>query len=95
VRLLLTVADVFTIPNRGIVLTPELVPVGREVFNVGDSLRLRRPDGSDDIVQIGALKFAKVRNARSQLGNSEEFRGIPGNSGNSGTLTAIPRLRPY
>lgn len=66
-RLLFTVADVFTIPTRGIVLTPELVPVGQEVFRVGDPLRLRRPDGSEDIVKIGGLEFGKVLNARCQL----------------------------
>ena len=67
VRLLLTVTDVFTIPNRGIVLIPELVPVAQEVFRVGDPLRVRRPDGSEDTVQIGGLEFTKVLNAPCQL----------------------------
>ena len=66
-RLLFTVEDVFTIPGRGVVLTPELVPVGREVFRNGDPLRLRRPDGSEDIVNIGGLGFAKVLNSRCQV----------------------------
>jgi hypothetical protein len=67
VRLLFKVTGVFTIPTRGIVLTPELVPVGQEVFRVGDPLRFRWPDGSEDIVKIGGLEFAKVLNAPCQL----------------------------
>jgi hypothetical protein len=46
---------------------PELVPVGQEVFRVGDLLRLRRPDGSEEVVEIDGLEFAKVLNLPCQL----------------------------
>ena len=55
-RLLFSVTNVFTIPSRGVVLVPEITPVGEERFRIGDSLRLRRPDGAEDIVRIDGLK---------------------------------------
>jgi hypothetical protein len=67
VRLLFTVSQTFTIQGRGITLLPELKPVGGEVFMVGDPLRLKRPDGTEDTVKIGGLGFAKVLNAPCQL----------------------------
>ena len=57
VRLLFTVTETFTVQGRGIVLLPELKPVGEDHFRVGDPLRLRRPDGSEDLVSIGGLNF--------------------------------------
>jgi hypothetical protein len=56
-----------TIPTRGIVLLPELVLIEQEVFRIGDPLKLRRPDGSDEVVEIGGLEFAKVWNSPCQL----------------------------
>ena len=50
VRLLFTVTETFTVQGRGIVLLPELRPVGDEHFRVGDLLKLRRPDGREDLV---------------------------------------------
>jgi len=66
-RLLFIVTDVMTIPNRGVVLLPELVLIEQEVFRIGDPLTLRRPDGSEEVVEIGGLEFAKVLNAPCQL----------------------------
>jgi hypothetical protein len=57
-RLLFSVTNVFTIPGRGVVLVPEITPVGEERFRIGDSLRLRRPDGAEDIVRIDGLELA-------------------------------------
>jgi len=36
VRLLLTVSQTFTVPERGVTLIPELSPIGDEIFKVGD-----------------------------------------------------------
>jgi hypothetical protein len=47
------------VPGRCVVLLPELRPVGEEKFNVGDPLRLRRPNGVEQLVQIGDLAFLK------------------------------------
>jgi hypothetical protein len=60
VRLLFTVSQTFTIEGRGLSLLPELRPVGNESFNVGDPLRLKRPDGTEEIVDIGGIELAKV-----------------------------------
>jgi hypothetical protein len=57
VRLLFTISETFTVQGRGIVLLPELRPVEHEHFRVGDPLRLKRPDGSEDLVPIGGLNF--------------------------------------
>lgn len=66
-RLLLTVSQTFTVPGRGVTLIPELSPIGDEIFKVGDPLRLKRPDGTEDIVRIDGFEFAKVLNAPCQL----------------------------
>jgi hypothetical protein len=63
VRLLFTVSQTFTIQGRGVTLLPELRPVGDERFKVGDPLRLKRPDGTDELVKIGGIELAKVLNA--------------------------------
>ncbi len=53
-RVLLTVEGAFTIEGRGVVLLPKLEPIGNERFAAGDSLRIRRPDGTDlDTVMQG------------------------------------------
>ena len=66
-RLLFTVTEAFTVPGRGVVLLPELKPVGGEKFKVGDPLRLRRPDGIEDSVRIGGLEFLKPLDGKCQL----------------------------
>jgi hypothetical protein len=38
-------------------LLPERRPAGEEKCKVGDPLRLRRPNGVEDSVQIGCSKF--------------------------------------
>src|SRR6266581_1386688 len=67
VRLLFTVTETFTVQGRGIVLLPELQPVGDEHFRNGDPLRLRRPDGSEDLVPIGGLTFLCALEEKCQL----------------------------
>src|ERR1035438_108750 len=67
VRLLFTVTESFTIPGRGIVLLPELRPVGEEKFNVGDRLKLRLPNGEEELVHIGGLELLKPTNGPCQL----------------------------
>ena len=59
VRLLFTVTETFTVSGRGVVLLPELTFVGEEKFSVGEPLRLRRPDGAEEVVPIGGLEFLK------------------------------------
>ena len=66
-RLLFTVTETFIVPGRGVVLLPELKPVAEEKFKVGDSLRLRRPNGVEDSVPIGGLEFMKPAGGRCQL----------------------------
>jgi hypothetical protein len=68
VRLLLTVTETFTVPGKGIiVLLPELKPIGEERFRVGDLLRLRKPDGAEDLVPIDGLEFLKPIRGNCQL----------------------------
>jgi hypothetical protein len=64
---LFTVTETFNVQSLGIVLLPGLRPVGHEHFRVGDPLRLRRPDGSKDLVPIGALEFLKPLSGKCQL----------------------------
>lgn len=66
-RLLFTVIEVFTAPGRGIVLLPELRPVGEERFSVGDPLIVQRPDGTEVMVQIAGLEFLKASDGSCQL----------------------------
>ena len=58
-RLLFTVTEAFTVPGRGVILLPELTFAGDEKFRVGESLRLRFADGTEELVQIGGLEFLK------------------------------------
>jgi hypothetical protein len=67
VRLLFTVTGTFVVPGRGIVLLPELKPVGEEKFKVGDPLRLRHPNGVESSVPIGELEFLQPINGGCQL----------------------------
>jgi hypothetical protein len=54
-RLLFIVTGTFTIPGHGITL----IPVGDERFRVGDTLRLRRPDGSEEFGPLGGIEMLK------------------------------------
>jgi hypothetical protein len=45
-RCLFVVSDTFIIRGRGIVLCPGIIPKGEERFRWGDSVELRRPDGT-------------------------------------------------
>jgi hypothetical protein len=67
-RLLFTVTETFTVQGRGIVLLPELKPIGEERFSVGELLALKWPDGAKGVVRIGGLELAKpVRGGGCQL----------------------------
>ena len=57
----------FTIQGRGVTLLPELRPFGNESFKVGDPLRLKRPDGTEEIVNIGGIELAKVLKGPCQV----------------------------
>ena len=56
-RRLFVVEDSFVIKGHGLVLVPGLLPEGDERFRVGDSISLRKPDGSAIATRIGALEF--------------------------------------
>ena len=56
-RCLFTVADTLVIRGRGLVLTPGIVPMGRERFRAGDPLRLKRPEGTILPTAIGNLEL--------------------------------------
>lgn len=45
-RRLCTVEDTFFIEGRGLIPVPGIIPQGEERFRIGDSLLLKRPDGS-------------------------------------------------
>jgi hypothetical protein len=66
-RLLFTVTETFAVPRRCVVLLPELKPIGEETFKVGDPLRLRRPNGVEDVVQIGGLELLNPLDGKCQL----------------------------
>jgi hypothetical protein len=52
------------VPGRGVVLLPELNFVGDEKFRVGEPLRLRFTDGTEELTQIGGLEFLKPRSGK-------------------------------
>jgi len=54
---LFTVTGTFTIPGRGIVLLPGLLPSGDERFKVGDPVLLRHPNGLEIRSNIGGLEL--------------------------------------
>jgi hypothetical protein len=56
-RLLFTVTDRFHLPGRGVVPFPGIVPVEGEHFRRGDSLLLKRPDGSEIRTRIGGFEM--------------------------------------
>ena len=45
-RRLFIVEDAFHIEGRGVAPVPGIIPEGSERFRIGDSIQLRRPDGS-------------------------------------------------
>jgi hypothetical protein len=56
-RLLFTVTDRFYLPGRGVIPFPGIVPVEDERFRRGDSLLLKRPDGSEIQARIGGFEL--------------------------------------
>jgi hypothetical protein len=56
-RLLFVVEDTFAITGRGLVLVPGILPEGDERFRVGNSILLRKPDGSTVETRIGGLEL--------------------------------------
>lgn len=64
-----------TVQDRGIVLLPELRPVGDERFRVGDPLRLRRPDGSEG---FGPHRGPKIGYNRGPKEGSHRCSRLPG-----------------
>ena len=59
-RCLFTVEDTFSIKGRGLVPVPGIVPQGEERFRVGDSIIIRRPDGSHLESTIGGIEMISV-----------------------------------
>ena len=56
-RKLFNVEDSFTVHHRGTMLLPGLIPEGDERFRIGDTLRLRRPDGTELRVAVDGFDF--------------------------------------
>jgi hypothetical protein len=56
-RLLFTVTDRFYLPGRGVCPVPGITPVEGERFRCGDSLLLKRPDGSEIRTRIGGIEM--------------------------------------
>lgn len=56
-RVLFTVEDRFLIRGRGLILVPGLPPGSGDQFRAGDSIVLKRPDGSPLSWSIGALEM--------------------------------------
>ncbi len=50
---LFVVADTFTITNRGLVLSPGVLPGAKVAF--GDTVELRRPDGTTSRARVAGL----------------------------------------
>jgi len=55
-RFLFKVTDSFVVRHY-LVLLPGIVPQGEECFRVGDSIELRRPDGTSRTVEIAGLEM--------------------------------------
>jgi hypothetical protein len=66
-RLLFRVEETFNVPGRGVVLLPELRPIGPERFSVGDPLVLKHPSGIEENVRIEGLCFLTPRDFKCQL----------------------------
>src|SRR5947209_336322 len=59
-RRLFIVENCWTIKGRGVVPEPALVPIGDELFRVGDPVLLKRPDGTTLLSRIGALMIFTI-----------------------------------
>ncbi len=66
-RMLFKVEHCFEIRNHGVVILPGIVPQGYQRFRVGDSLELRRPDGTAVITSIVGLEFMNPMPANHAL----------------------------
>jgi hypothetical protein len=66
-RMLFKVEHCFAIRNRGVVMLPGIVPQGNERVRVGDSLQLRRPDGTAVRTSIAGLEFTNPMPANHAL----------------------------
>ncbi|CAN5320550.1 hypothetical protein BH10PLA2_BH10PLA2_02900 [soil metagenome] len=51
------IEDTFFITGRGLVLVPGIVPQGDKRFQIGDSIRVIRPDGSQLACTIGGIEM--------------------------------------
>jgi hypothetical protein len=56
-RRLFTITHISIVIGRGLTLIPGLVPVRDEDFSIGDSILLRRPDGSEIKARIDGLEL--------------------------------------
>jgi hypothetical protein len=56
-RRLFTVTNRFNVKGRGVVLLPGLKPIDEKRFQVGDAIRLKRPDGVELTVPIAGLEL--------------------------------------
>ncbi len=56
-RLLFTVEDAFFIEGRGLVPFPGIVPVENERFRIGDSIMLKRADGTELKRQLAGIEL--------------------------------------
>jgi hypothetical protein len=56
-RRLYVVEAIFVIPRRGIALYPGIVPEEEERWQVGNTVLLKRPDGSSFLWQIAGLEM--------------------------------------
>jgi hypothetical protein len=65
-RLLFVVSDVVVIKGRGIALFAGIRPIGEEVFHAGETILLRKPDGSSVTTKIGSLAFV-CPNPRNEI----------------------------
>ena len=56
-RCLFIISDTFIIKGWGIALVPGIKPEGDERFRVGDTVELRKPDGTVARVKISAIEM--------------------------------------
>lgn len=60
-RRLFIVEDAFHLEGRGVVPVPGIIPEGSERFRIGDSIQLRRPDGSTQLCIIGGIDLSNPK----------------------------------
>jgi hypothetical protein len=56
-RILFKIEHVFSIPGRGLVLTPGIKPEGGECFYAGNVIEIRKPDGALVRTTISSLEL--------------------------------------